>query len=91
MTAGVAPRSVPTGHDDVDAALWNALLVLARKAAGTQDSREAKDYADAAKDFADAITQLDPSLISPQGVPPEVLARSIPQPQPSGGSEKKES
>lgn len=76
---GPPPAGAPVEPEAVNRALWNALLSNAMKAAGANDSRAAKESAAAALDIAQAIVVLDPNLIAPQGVPPEVLAAAYAQ------------
>lgn len=72
----------PPAPEKVADALWQALLVQAQAIAVGDDARLAASNADACLKLAQTITILDQSVISPQGVPPEVLARAQPvQPQ----------
>lgn len=75
------PAQAPVAPEQVNGALWNALLQAARKCGGAQDPRDAKEYADATFALSQAITMLDRGIISPAGVTPEVWAASQPQPQ----------
>jgi len=85
MLPGAAPAPVaPPARDpvlaaDVNGALWKALEQHASKSAGSPDSREAKEYADAAFMIAQTITLLDRSVISPQGVDPETYRKAMGQ------------
>lgn len=56
------PPMVAPNPDDVTAALLNAALQVAQKAAGTDNGAEAKDFGQAALNFAQAVVVLDPSL-----------------------------
>jgi hypothetical protein len=75
---GPPPVKDPISPEEVNGALWNALLQAATKSGGAQDPRDAKEYADATFALAQAITMLDRGVISPQGVHPEVLKASMP-------------
>lgn len=76
------PMQPPTPEQVADA-LWQALLTQAQAIAVSDDPRNAASGADACLKLAQAITVLDQTVIAPQGVPPEVLAKSVPQPEPS--------
>lgn len=77
----------PVTPEDVNRALWNALKVAAENVSAEPDSRMGAAWASAVKDIAVAIVQLDPTRVYPQGVSPDVLAASVPDPPPpSDGS-----
>lgn len=73
---------------DLTAVLASLLSVVndcAVKAKGSGDVREVKEFAGAALNFSQSYAILHPALVAPQGVAPEVLARSQPprpEPQP---------
>lgn len=83
------PMEPPTPEQVADA-LWQALYVQAQAIAVADDPRNAAASADACLKLAQTITVLDQSVISPQGVPPEVLAASVPQPDPAQDQSKKD-
>lgn len=70
---GVPATVEPIAPENVNRALWNALLQMATRCAGAQDTRESKEAADATFSLAQAITMLDRGVISPQGVTPDVM------------------
>lgn len=77
------------GRAEVEAALLRAIEMAATKSMGATDARETQEYAAAALALSQAVVILDPALVAPQGVPPQVLAASTPQQQPSSGGGQK--
>jgi hypothetical protein len=80
---GAAPDDASAAEqakrDQVSMQLLDAISVLTQKASMAQDTREAAEASKAVLAFAQALVILDPTVISPQGVPPETLAKSAAQ------------
>ncbi len=79
---GPPPAGEQVKAEQVNGALWRALLSMAMRVSGAKDSRESKECADATFALAQAITVLDRNVISPAGVTPDVWLAAQPQPQP---------
>lgn len=90
MSVNGNPAMMPTTPVEVADALWQALLVQAQNLAVADDARNASATADACMKLAQAITLLDQTVISPQGVPPDVLAAAVPEPPPPAPEKKSE-
>lgn len=56
-------------NPEIEEALENAILRMAQKGAGSSDGRDAKDYAEAAVKFAQALILTNPELVAPAGIP----------------------
>jgi hypothetical protein len=75
-----APMLPAPSRMEVEAGLLRAINTCSVKAAGADDAREIQEYAASALNFSQALVILDPNVIAPQGVPPHILAASMPQP-----------
>jgi hypothetical protein len=62
-------------HPDpaTEQALFDAIKVNVSKCVGSDDPREAQEFAHAALELAQAAVILDPKLVAPQGVPADAL------------------
>jgi hypothetical protein len=78
--------------DEVLAELLRATKAAAQKSSGATDPREVREFGQGALAFAQAFVQLHPDLMSPQGVTPDMVASSVPQPpaptQPAQGQDQ---
>lgn len=60
---------------EIEEALENAVLQMARKAAGATQAQDAKDYSESALKLAQALIITNPELVAPQGVAPDKLGQ----------------
>lgn len=75
-------------RDQVSIVLLQTILEFTQKAAMANDTREAMELSKAIQELATAQIILDPQIIAPQGVGPEVMARSAP-PRPAESAKRK--
>lgn len=62
----------------VEEALYKAIERAAQDSATAKDPREVSELGRGALAFAQALVILDPSVVSPQGVPPDALHPPLP-------------
>jgi hypothetical protein len=75
-------------RDQVSIVLLQTILEFTQKASQATDSRMAAEWSKGVQELASSLVILDPAVIAPQGVPPEVLARSAP-PRPVESAKRK--
>lgn len=83
MSDQQSPMTAGPSIEEVQASLLRAIHVAAITSAGVDDVREVREYGAAAQAFAQAYVTIDPNLVAPQGVRPEVLAKATPKPEPA--------
>jgi hypothetical protein len=74
MSQQAAAAQMPDHPDPAtEQALFDAIKVNVSKCVGSDDPREAQEFAHAALELAQAAVILDPKLVAPQGVPADAL------------------